>query len=352
MKLEDIGWNAVLGFHLAELEDPRLEPRRVSRHDRGACYATGREDEVQAWVPGRMRHAAVSAAELPAIGDWVAVRLDQDRYLIEAVLPRKSCLSRQAAGPRVEEQALAANVDFVLVVTGLDGDFNLRRLERYMSLVWESGAFPVVVLNKADLGDDVEAAVRRTRDVAGDIDVHAISASRGTGIGNLAGYWTPGRTAALAGSSGAGKSTLLNRVIGGDPQRVSPVREGDSRGRHTTTRRELFVLPEGGAIIDTPGLRELQLQGGPDGLDRTFPEIAELAMHCRFRDCRHQDEPGCAVREGVDRGGLAPERHRSFLKMTKELESFRLRQEAHALRARDRRFARLLGRMKENDKRK
>ena len=352
MKLEDIGWNAAFAFHLAELGDPSLEPARVSRHDREIYYAIGRRDEFRASLPGRMRHITASISELPAIGDWIAVRLRDDRFVIDAVLPRKSCLSRQAAGLRIEDQVLAANVDAVLVVTGLDVDFNVRRLERYLSLIWESGAFPVIVLNKADLCFDVDAAIRRAEDIAGVADVHAISASRGTGVAALSRYWAPGQTAVLMGSSGVGKSTLINRIFAVDLQRVGPVRENDSRGRHTTTHRELFVLPGGGAIIDTPGLRELQLRGDPDGLGETLPEIVALALHCRFRDCRHESEPGCAVLDGLERNHLAPDRYASFVKMRKELESHQIRQESHKVRAYERRFSKMVRHIKKDDKRR
>ncbi len=271
MEFEDIGWSGALDFHMTELDDLSLEPARINRHDREFYCAIGREGELRVSVPGRMRYSTGSVSELPVIGDWVAVRPHEDRFIIDAVLPRKSCLTRQAAGLRVEDQALAANVDTVLVVTGLDADFNVRRLERYLSLIWESGAFPVIVLNKADVCTEVDAAIRRAEEIAGTADVHAISAFRGTGVTALGRYWAAGQTAALVGSSGAGKSTLTNRILGVDLQRVGPVREDDSRGRHITTRRELFALSGGGAIIDTPGLRELQLWGDPDRLGETFP---------------------------------------------------------------------------------
>ncbi len=353
MKLEDIGWSVALDFHLTELDDPSLEPARINRHDREFYSVIGRRGEVRASVPGRMRYRVASVSEFPVIGDWVAVRPHEDRFIIDAVLPRKSCLSRQAAGLRVEEQSLAANVDTILVVTGLDGDFNVRRLERYLSLIWESGASPVVVLNKVDLCAEVDDAIRRAEEFAGSADVHTISAYRGTGVEVLSRYWAAGQTAAFVGSSGAGKSTLANRILGVDFQRVGSVREADSRGRHITTRRELFALSGGGAIIDTPGLRELQLLGDPGRLCETFPEIVALAPHCRFRDCRHETEPDCAVLAGLEQGRVASDRYASFMKMRKELESHQNRQaESHKLRAHERRFSKMVRRIKKDDKRR
>ncbi|MEP6960584.1 MAG: ribosome small subunit-dependent GTPase A [Acidobacteriota bacterium] len=269
------------------------------------------EEELRAAV----RVALLQSPDtIPVAGDWVTVRrLEEGKVLIESVLPRKTKISRRAAGREGKEQVLAANVDVALLVAGLDGDFNVRRLERYLAITHDGGVEPVVVLNKCDLCADVAGAVALARAVAGKSQVFAVSAADNIGMEDVFALLTDGRTAVLLGSSGAGKSTLLNRIIGRDAHRTGAVRESDARGQHTTTDRELILLPSGAALIDTPGLREIQLMVGADALDAVFDEIAVLARTCRFKDCTHVAEPGCAVREAVP-----PERLASFQKLTGE----------------------------------
>jgi ribosome biogenesis GTPase len=258
---------------------------------------------------GKLRYEAASREQLPAVGDWVEVR----ETVIENVLPRRSQFVRKAPGENVEAQVIAANIDTVFVVAGLDHDFNLRRIERYFVTVRTSGARCVIVLNKVDLSDDPEARAGEVRLSAPGADVVALSALNSENIGALRPYLGPGETVAFVGSSGAGKSTLINCLLGRDRQSTGAVRESDSRGRHTTTFRELIPTETGAMLIDTPGLRELQLWSGEEDVEGAFPDIEELAASCRFRDCSHAGQAGCAVEEGADPGRLA-----SYQKMRRE----------------------------------
>ncbi len=321
MDLASLGWNdhfaSLFGAHAAA----GLVPARVALEHKHGYVVLAEPGELTAEVRGRLLKNRVEA-DLPAVGDWVAVSLPAEgRHAhIHAVLPRRSRFSRRAPGERAEEQVVAANLDTVFLVSGLDADFNPRRIERYLALARGSGAEPVIVLNKADLCPDASARLSAIRKLAGGATVQVISAVTGAGLEALTPYLQPGRTIALLGSSGVGKSTLVNRLLGTERQAVRNVRE-DDRGRHTTTRRELITLPGGALLVDTPGMRELQLWNRAiDGLLTVFPEIVELAHGCRFRDCRHAAEPGCAVRSALVDGTLSPERFGSFLKLRAELE--------------------------------
>jgi ribosome biogenesis GTPase / thiamine phosphate phosphatase len=268
--------------------------------------------------------------ELPAVGDWVWVRQAGEFGLIERIEARKTAFLRRAAGRTGAPQCVAANIEICFVVCGLDGDFNLRRLERYLVLAWESGARPVVVLNKADLCSDLEAAVHAVRRIAGRAQVVALSAAHS--VEPLRSWLEAGVTAVLLGSSGAGKSTIAN----GSANSTLPtqeVREHDSRGRHTTTARMLLALPGGAWLIDTPGMRELGLLASETSFDLGFPEIAVVAGQCRFADCRHEQEPGCAVREALEQGGIAPDRWSSYAKLQREARRHALEADARAQRA-------------------
>jgi ribosome biogenesis GTPase len=250
-----------------------------------------------------------------------------DRAVIHRILARKTKFSRQAAGRRTGEQILAANLDCAFIVTSLNRDFNLRRIERYLTLTWESGARPIILLSKADLCPEPASFVVEVESVAPGVPVHAISALTGEGLDGILKYLSSGQTGVLLGSSGVGKSTLINRLSGGEKLRVAPIRESDGRGRHTTTSRQLILLPGAGMIIDTPGLRELQLWRSEGGLDHSFQDIRSLAAHCRYRDCRHQNEPGCAVLEALDEGILPAERLESYRKLQKELAHLSVRED-------------------------
>ena len=323
MQLAMLGWDETFSAAFAPYSCAGLSAGRVLlQYNHIYTVGTG-SGEVRAQVSGRLRHET-SPEELPAAGDWVALRLPQGdgEALIQGVLPRRSKFSRQAAGRATREQVVAANIDTVLLLVGMDNDFSPRRVERYLAAAWDSGAAPVVVLNKMDLCADAAGRVAAVEEVAVGVPVHAISALRGDGLEDIAAYCRPRRTVALLGSSGVGKSTLINALLGSDRLATAAVRAGDGRGRHTTTRRELIFLPGGGMVIDTPGMRELQLWEADEGVHRTFDEIETLAPGCRFRDCRHRDEPGCAVRAAVEAGELAPDRLASLHKLQKELAWF------------------------------
>jgi ribosome biogenesis GTPase len=288
---------------------------RVSVEHRSS-YALRCEDgtEIFATLSGKLRYETSHREDLPAVGDFVRVR----DTMIEEVMPRRTVFLRKAVGDTVEAQVIAANIDTVFVVTGLDGDFNLRRLERYYATAKASGAHCAILLNKADLCEDLDARVQEVRAIAPGADVVPISALHGDGINALRPYLVPGETVAFVGSSGAGKSTLINRLLGRERQSTGAVRDGDSRGRHTTTHRALLETPSGALLIDTPGLRELQPWAGEDDVDGAFPDIEALAEQCRFRDCAHAGEEGCAVQAAIDEGSLDFDRFSNYRKMRKE----------------------------------
>jgi ribosome biogenesis GTPase len=266
-------------------------------------------------------HEAATTADLPVVGDWVVVLLgsEEGTGTITAVLPRQTKFSRKVAWQAAEEQVLAANVDVAFLVTSLNEDLNLRRLERYLILAWESGARPVIVLTKADLHPDPAAAVAEVETIAGGVPVQALSSLTGVGLDEVRALLEPGLTAVLLGSSGVGKSTLINTLTGEDLLATQEIRN-DGKGRHTTIRRELVQLPTGALVIDTPGIREIQLWVADDGIDEAFEDVTELFAHCRFSDCAHDREPGCAVRAALEDGTLAAERWDSYLKLQAELE--------------------------------
>ena len=319
MNLDSLGAGPALHGAFEVYAAQGLVLARVAISQRDSYHLYSAEGELSAEASGALWYRTPDRASMPVTGDWVAARVvEPGQAIVEAVLPRRSCFSRRAAGRREEEQPVAANIDTVFLVCGLDGDFNLRRLERYLTLAAESGALPVVVLNKADLAHDLPRRREQTAAVAGSAPIVAASALHPGGLDELMAFVAPGRTVALLGSSGVGKSTIVNRILGEERLPTGEVRLSDSRGRHTTTHRELILLPQGGALIDTPGMRELQLWAGTDSVDRTFEEITGIAARCRFRDCSHSGESGCAVAAALADGRIAPERWESYRKLGRE----------------------------------
>lgn len=337
MQLSSLGWDDSFARHFASLPVSDLVPARVALEHKHAYTLLSASGELAATCTGRLLHDSTSRGDLPAVGDWVAVRLrpGEARADIHAVLPRKTKFSRRAVESG-DEQIVAANVDTVFLVTSLDHNFNLRRIERYLAVAWESGAQPVVVLNKADLHPAPADACEEVIAVAPGAPVITLSALN-AGFTNpddaLAPWLGAGRTVAFLGSSGVGKSTLINRLLGAEHQATGAISDAVNKGRHTTTHRELLIAPSGALVMDTPGMRELQLWDVAEGaLDTTFADIAALTARCRFTDCSHRAEPGCAVQTALDDGTLDFDRWQSFQKLQRE--------QAHAARKADPRLAR------------
>jgi len=335
MTLADWGWTEGREPEFAPYRDGGWRPGRIVRPGRGIHRLAsvddgGRGFEIDARLTGR----AIGRGEAPAAGDWVAWREEGGTALIEAVLHRTTRISRKVAGEAAEEQVMAANVDVLFVVQALGSGrgFTPRGLERYVAMAWESGCRPAVVLNKSDLAEDPEADLLDAEAAAPGVDVRLCSAAAGTGLDEVRALLAPRETGAFVGPSGAGKSSIINAVAGRRLAEAGEVRESDSRGRHTTTRRELHRLEDGCLLLDTPGLRELQLWGEADSADAAFPEIEAFAADCRFRDCRHDSEPGCAVRGALESGDIDPERFESWLELRRELAWLETRRDEKARR--------------------
>ena len=319
-----LGWTDELEAAFTAHSERGFEPARVVAEHRGGFLVRGERDERLAQVRGKLRDLELWGS-MPAVGDWVAVcDAPGGTAAIEAVLPRSSKVSRKTPWLKAEEHVLVANVDTVLIVAGLDGDFNPRRLERYLTAAWDGGADPVLVLTKLDVCDDPDKLLAAEA-VAIGVPVVAVSNVTGEGVAELGALLRPRRTFVLLGSSGVGKSTLVNRLAG---RRLMPTGDlrRDGRGRHTTRHRQLLVLPSGALVVDTPGLRELQVWEGD--LDSAFADVAELASQCRFNDCAHQTEPGCAAQEALASGALDPDRYASYLKLQRELRAIERRSNA------------------------
>jgi ribosome biogenesis GTPase / thiamine phosphate phosphatase len=338
------GWNSYFEAIWRAMDREKAVPARVVAQSRGVWRVAGNFGESAAEATGKLRLAAEEGADWPAVGDWVAAEL-QDQggaAMIREVLPRRSQFVRKMAGKKFAEQVIAANVETALLVSALDGDFNPRRVERYLAQCWESGAKPVIILNKADACECLEERVDEIEKVARGVPVCAVSAKTAQGFEELVRYLGRGQTLVLLGSSGVGKSTIVNRLLGRDLQEVEQVRESDSRGRHTTTGRQLFALPGGALLMDTPGLRELQLWDANEGISQTFAEIEAFAARCRFTNCTHGREPGCAVQAAIQTGALDLGRLENWRKVQRELEFLERKNDPEARQNERQRIKRLM----------
>lgn len=339
MNLIDYGWNDKFKNEFQKLNEKDYIPARVIRQEKRFYQIQCEYGEIKAEVCGKLRYNAESISDFPSVGDWVAIKLiNEDKgAIIYSVLPRKSSLIRKVPisggrkvrdingmrvviGGSTEAQVIAANIDILFFVMSLDNDYSLRRMERYLTVGWNSGATPVIILNKIDLCTDLNEKLNEIEKISIGVNVHCISAMKNQGIEELRKYITNGTTIGLFGSSGVGKSTISNCLLGGEKLLTGEVREKDSKGRHTTTWRELITLPDGGIIIDTPGMREFQVWLDQDELDNKYEDIKNIESQCKFNDCSHKKEPGCAIKKALEDGTLTKERYENYLKMRMEVD--------------------------------
>ncbi len=325
MKLEDIGWKAFFSeYWEKEFAGKNLIPGRVATAHRGFYTVWTEQGAVEAPARGKLIR---DVSTRPVTGDWVAMEMNPPA--VQNLLPRRTAVVRKAPGEETVRQVLGANVDTLFLVSGLDRDFNLRRIERFLVIAHQSGAQPVIVLNKADVTAEAESLLERTREIAHDAPVVLTSALEGQGIDQLEHYLRPGETAAFIGSSGVGKSHLTNRLLGTEQRAIGEVRESDGRGRHTTVGRDLMIAPGGWLLMDVPGIREVQAWG-EERVEDTFADVESLIEQCRFRDCSHRSEPGCAVRQALDGGELSSERYANYRKMQQECKKLSERRDERA----------------------
>lgn len=332
MKIKQLGFNAFFEKHLEECQLENHSFGRICAEHKEGYELFFENGKIKAIISGKFRNNCKTREDFPAVGDWVVFDslANEKKAIIHSVFPRKSKFSRKMAGKETQEQIIASNIDFAFIVCALNYDFNLRRIERYLSLVWQSGSTPVIVLTKADLCPDIQAKICEVESIAFGVDIHAISNLSAEGVDVLKKYFKENKTAVLLGSSGVGKSSIINNLAKESVMKVNDLRKNIEKGQHTTTHKQMIILPEGGLIIDTPGIRELQLWDAEDGICQTFKDIEEISKLCKFSDCTHTNEPGCAVQKAIKDGSLDPGRLRNYLKVQKEQEYFLNRQEQSA----------------------
>lgn len=328
MELKKLGFNAFFEKHLENCQLENLSIGRICAEYKENYKLFCESGELKAVISGKFRNNCKSREDFPAVGDWVLLDYieNENKAIIQEILNRKSKFSRKVAGKETQEQIIASNVDFAFIVCALNYDFNLRRIERYLSLIWQSGATPVVVLTKTDLCNNTEEKIAQVENIAFGVDIHSISNVSAEGIEVLQKYFKENKTVVLLGSSGVGKSSLINNLAKSNIMKVNELRNNIEKGRHTTTHKQMIILPEGGLIIDTPGIRELQLWDAEDGISQTFNDIEEIATFCKFCDCTHTNEPECAVRKAINDGLLDRNRLENYLKVQKEQEYLTNRQ--------------------------
>lgn len=328
MDLKHYGWNSFFEERLSEISEDGLVPGRVAIENKTNYLLYSEYGELIGEISGKMYFNCENKEDFPAVGDWVLFRPfpDEKRAIIEHVIPRKTKFSRKAAGSKTDEQILASNIDVVFIMTSMNQDLNVRRLERYLILARENKIDPVIVLSKCDLCESPEEVHTELNSFSDNVPILMISVITGYGLNKISEYLAGNKTIALLGSSGVGKSTLINHLAGSDVMKVNEITDYKDKGVHTTTRRELVLLPVGGMIIDTPGLRELQLWEGSEGLSDVFSDIESLAEGCKYKDCTHTTEPGCAVLKAYEDGSLDEERMKSYRKMQREINYFKRRQ--------------------------
>lgn len=354
--MEKIGWNAFFEEQYQPYKEQGFGVGRVLKESRHQYKIYTPRGIVDGDVSGHFQYTAINRADFPTVGDWVVIRQHDDYAQIEKVLTRATAFSRNRAGTEIQEQVVAANIDYLCIVCGLDGgrNFNLRGVERYIAMTTEGGAKPVIVLNKSDLCADTELAILQAQSVADAFPIHLVSALTHEGLEDFSTSFESGSTVTFAGHSGVGKSSLINALLGRAALKTGSLRESDLRGRHTTSHKELFFLQNGAMVIDTPGMRELQLWGSRQSLNDTYSDIFEAAQRCRFNNCSHQNEPGCAVRELLINGSLEMERYENYLDMRSELlflESKVNKRNNHERKAKEKALSKLIRQSQKNDKR-